>query len=371
MASTSPELERFVHEAMARGQTRAAIRQALASAGWSEEQTRGVLDGYAEVDFPVPVPRPRASLSAKEAFQYLVLFATLYFSAYHLGSLLFDLVNRAIPDPAARTLSIFGDSMRFSFAALLISFPVFAWMSRLLARDVARNPIKRLSPVRRWLTYLTLFVAAGILIGDMTALVYNLLGGETTPRFLAKVVVVAVIAGGIFHYYLRDLRREEDGSGSGPASGRNMLVLASVIVIASVVAGLLTMESPLKQRDRRLDMRRVQDLNAIDRAMDTWATDHGSLPASLAELAGEPGASLSIADPVDGVPYGYSVLSPSKFRLCAVFSTSTSDRGPDARRFGWYDDEWKHPVGRQCFERMLGQAAAATVSAKAANAARP
>ena len=77
------------------------------------------------------------------------------------------------------------------------------------------------------------------------------------------------------------------------------------------------------------------------------------------------------ADPVDGVPYGYSVLSPSKFRLCAVFSTSTSDRGPDARRFGWYDDEWKHPVGRQCFERMLGQAAAATVSAKAANAARP
>ena len=33
MASTSPELERFVHEAMARGQTRAAIRQALSAAG--------------------------------------------------------------------------------------------------------------------------------------------------------------------------------------------------------------------------------------------------------------------------------------------------------------------------------------------------
>ncbi len=209
MAQTSPELELFVREALLQGQPRAVIRQALAAAGWSEDQTRGVLDGYAEVAFPVPVPRPRASMSAREAFQYLVLFATLYFSAYHLGSLLFDLVNRAFPDPAAQAGFRFGDSMRFSIAALLIAFPVFVYMARRVALDVARHPIKRLSPIRRWLTYLTLFVAAAILIGDMTTLVYNLLGGEVTTRFLAKVVVVAVIAGGIFHYYMHDLRREE------------------------------------------------------------------------------------------------------------------------------------------------------------------
>ena len=211
MAQTSPELELFVREALLRGQSRDAIRQALAAAGWSEDQTRGVLDGYADVAFPVPVPKPRASLSAREAFQYLVLFATLYASAYHLGSLLFDLINRALPDPAATPNDYLGsgDSMRFSVAALLIAFPVFAFMSRKLAIDVARHPIRRLSPVRRWLTYLTLFVAATILVGDMTALLYNLLGGETTLRFVAKVVVVAVIAGGIFYYYMHDLRREE------------------------------------------------------------------------------------------------------------------------------------------------------------------
>ena len=77
MPSTSPELELFVRESLSRGQTRAAIQKALSEAGWSEEQTAGVLDGYAQVDFPVPVPRPRASVSALEAFQYLVLFATL------------------------------------------------------------------------------------------------------------------------------------------------------------------------------------------------------------------------------------------------------------------------------------------------------
>jgi hypothetical protein len=210
MAQTSPELELFVREALLRGQSRDAIRQALAAAGWSEDQTRGVLDGYADVAFPVPVPKPRASLSAREAFQYLVLFATLYASAYHLGSLLFDLINHALPDPATPNDYLgSGDSMRFSVAALLIAFPVFAFMSRKLAIDVARHPIRRLSPVRRWLTYLTLFVAATILIGDMTALLYNALGGETTLRFVAKVLVVAVIAGGVFAWYLHDLRREE------------------------------------------------------------------------------------------------------------------------------------------------------------------
>lgn len=208
MPSTSPELEAFVREALAQGQSRPAIRQALAAAGWSAEQTDGVLDGYAEVDFPVPVPKPRASVSAREAFQYLLLFATLYISAWHLGSLLFDIINRWFPDAAIG--SEFRNGMRLSVAALVIAFPVFLFSARRIAREVARHPIKRLSPVRRWLTYLTLFIAAGVLIGDMTTLVYNVLGGEATPRFLAKVGVVAVIAGAIFHYYMQDLRREEE-----------------------------------------------------------------------------------------------------------------------------------------------------------------
>ena len=210
MASSNSDLDRFIRDAMLAGQSRDAIRNALLAAGWTPEQLAGALDDYAEVDFPVPVPKPRASLSSRDAFLYLVLFSLLYFLCYHLGSLLFDLVNRALPDPADQArFPMFGDSMRFSVAALVIAFPVFAWMSHRVGVDVARHPIKRLSPVRRWLTYLTLFVAAGILIGDMTSLVYNLLGGEATPRFLCKVAVVAMIAGGVFHYYLHDLRREE------------------------------------------------------------------------------------------------------------------------------------------------------------------
>lgn len=211
MASASPELESFVRDALMRGHSRQQVSTALLAAGWSEQQISGVLDGWAEVDFALPVPRPRASLSAREAFAYLVLFSTLYFFAWNLGSLLFQLIEHLLPDPADadwQRLRLDG-GIRWAISALVIAFPVFAFVARRVSLDVDRHPIKRLSPVRRWLTYLTLFVAAIVLIGDLTALVYNLLGGDLSLRFVLKVAVVAAIAGTVFGYYLWDLRQEE------------------------------------------------------------------------------------------------------------------------------------------------------------------
>ncbi len=211
MASASPELESFVRDALMRGHSRQQVSTALLAAGWNEQQISGVLDGWAEVDFALPVPRPRASLSAREAFAYLVLFSTLYFFAWNLGSLLFQLIEYLLPDPADadwQRLRLDG-GIRWAISALVIAFPVFAFVARRVSLDVARHPIKRLSPVRRWLTYLTLFVAAIVLIGDLTALVYNLLGGDLSLRFVLKVAVVAAIADTVFGYYLWDLRQEE------------------------------------------------------------------------------------------------------------------------------------------------------------------
>ena len=211
MASASPELEHFVRDALMRGHSRQQVSSALLAAGWSEQQISGVLDGWADVDFPLPVPRPRASLSAREAFAYLVLFSTLYFFAWNLGSLLFQLIQYALPDPTDPDWQLMrlSGGIRWAISALVIAFPVFVFAAHRVSRDVDKHPIKRLSPVRRWLTYLTLFVAATVLIGDLTALVFNLLGGDLSLRFVLKVLVVGVIAGTVFGYYLWDLRQEE------------------------------------------------------------------------------------------------------------------------------------------------------------------
>lgn len=209
--ATGDELTDFVRTALGQGLERSRIEEVLRKGGWTNDQIRGALSSFADVDFPIPVPRARPYLSAREAFIYLVLFGTLYSSAYHVGSLLFDFINRAFPDPAA------GDgfdeytrqSIRWSVSWIIVSFPVFLYTSWLTARSIRRDPIKRSSKVRRWLTYFTLLSAACALLGDVTTLVYNVLGGELTIRFILKVIVVAVIAGTAFVYYLRDLRQDE------------------------------------------------------------------------------------------------------------------------------------------------------------------
>ena len=206
------ELLNFVRNALARGLSRAEIEDALLKAGWRTDQVQSALGAFAQVDeFPIPVPKPKPYLSAREAFMYLVLFTTLYLTTFNLGRLIFQFINLGFPD-AAESIG-YGESarqaIRFSVASLIIAFPIFLYLSLLIGRAIRRDPSKRASKVRKWLTYMTLFVAAGVIIGDLTALVYSFLGGELSPRFALKVVTVGVIAGGIFGYYLWDLRQEE------------------------------------------------------------------------------------------------------------------------------------------------------------------
>lgn len=355
MAAGTQELELFVREALLRGQSKQAIAQALGQAGWTAEQTRGVLDAYADVGFVVPVPKPRASLSAREAFLYLVLFATLYFVAFNLGSLLFDLIETWLADPVDPIHQLrhfrLGPELHWSVAAVIIAFPVFAFVSAYLAREVARYPIKRLSPVRRWLTYLTLFVAASVLIGDMTALVYNLLDGELSLRFVLKVLVVAAIAGTVFGYYLRDLRREETEGPGGRAVGRGLLILTAAVMVAAVATALWITGGPGAQRLIRLDQRRVQDFGLIGTAVAGYVTKHDRLPPDLKTLAEQPGISLDYADPVSGAPYVYEPGAGLAYRLCANFDTDTAVEGNNT----WYGREWPHPTGKHCFDLKGGK----------------
>ncbi|MFK3648847.1 DUF5671 domain-containing protein [Lysobacter enzymogenes] len=212
MAAGISALERFVHEALSNGHSRQATAQALIEAGWSEAQVRGALGAYADSGFALPVPKPRVSVSARETFVYLLTFSALYVVAFHLCDLWFDLIGFYLPDAIENNAywsQRLDASLRWSVASLAVAFPLFAWLCHVIDADVRRNPGKRLSPVRRWLTYLTLFLAATALICDATALLYQWLGGELSLRFGLKALAVATVAGSAFCYYIRDLRREE------------------------------------------------------------------------------------------------------------------------------------------------------------------
>ena len=131
--------------------------------------------------------------------------------------------------------------------------------------------------------------------------------------------------------------------------GRWLVIAASVVVLATVIAAIVVIGSPSVQREARLDATRVRDLGRIADAVRNHAERHGALPPDLATLDRRPGQWIAFADPKDGSAYTYAVTGARTFRLCAVFATDTAAI-PANSEFESGDD-WIHGSGRQCFDR--------------------
>jgi hypothetical protein len=206
------ELQQFVRDALMKDIPAKKIDAALKQAGYDDEERKEALSLYADVDFPIPVPKRKPYMSAREAFLYLVMFATLYTSAWNVGSLLFQFIYRWIPDASSSYIydtQLSTDAVRMATSALIVAFPVFLWVSWIVKRDIAKYPERRASKIRKWLTYATMFITSGIIIGDLIAVLYNFLNGMMTLRFGLQASVVGGIAAVIFGFYLNDLRGEE------------------------------------------------------------------------------------------------------------------------------------------------------------------
>ena len=201
------ELYAFIKEALDKKLDRASIRDVLVRAGWDVKEVEKVLSAFAEVDFAIPVPRPKPYLQAREAFLYLISFITLYITAFSFGALVFGFIDKFFPDPLSYGVAI--RSLSTPLASIIIAFPVYLFVTWRLSIATIKNPERRESRVRKWLTYLTLVIAAAVIIGDLIAIVSGLLGGDITIRFLLKALTIFAITGGIFGYYLLDLQKEE------------------------------------------------------------------------------------------------------------------------------------------------------------------
>ena len=347
------ELRQFIKESLERGQEREAIRNVLLAAGWQEREVNSGLAAFADVDFPVAVPRPRPYLHAREAFLYLVSFIALYVFAFSLGAVFFGLIDyhfsgsfyRYDPGPSAAQTT--------ALAAVIVAFPLYLLLMRRLAAAVAADPERRQSLIRRWLTYLTLVVGAAVILGDIIALLARLLAGDPTTGFVLKVVAILVITGPIFGYYLWDMRQAEDQVTESVARAtpilRGLVVAAVVVVVATLGYSVYLVGTPGQQRDVRLDERRVDDLRDISRNIDTYLEINDAMPESLQDLRGPRFYVQSIEDPETGVLYPYRVIEGPAYELCATFTTdSTEGRRGERRSFS--ETAWDHGIGLTCFQ---------------------
>jgi hypothetical protein len=341
------DLHTFVREALARGASRDSIRAALRDARWAEDEIESALAAWHDAGLGIPVPRRRVAFSAREAFLYLLMFVALYMVAYHTGAILFALVEFRWPDAAFgdSTLDRMREWVRFGVASLLVAFPVFLLTSRITGRAVAEDPEKRNSGVRRWLTYLTLFNAACVLIGDFIAVLLGLLKGELTARFLSKAGIVAAIAGWLFTHYMGGLRRDEADAPRTSAPSRLARGAGLAVVVVTAV-GMWLAGTPGEVRRQMLDQRRLRELAELSQAIDSHHRERGLLPSDLDALyLRRAQSSLPLTDPVTHDRYAYSVLDSVRYELCATFDAADS-LGPHDSRVNPF---WRHGPGHACF----------------------
>lgn len=147
--------------------------------------------------------------SPKDVFLHLFSMVTLYGSAISLITLLFQYVNLAVPDALEQQYYYSGayQTIRFAVASLIVLFPAYVWVTWFLNKMYEKEPDKRNLRIRKWLIYLTLFIAGLVILGDFVSLIYSFLGGEVTMRFVLKIGAVLLVAGAIFWYYFWDLKK--------------------------------------------------------------------------------------------------------------------------------------------------------------------
>jgi len=347
-------LSQFIAHARSKGMDFTTIRSLLLSVGWKEKD---VVRAMSDESLDLAVPVPPDVGGARDAFLHLLSFVTFHTAAISVVLLLFSLVDRALPDVAldqGGQTRQWNSTLRWLIAQIVIGCPLFLLLWRHLLGEIRQRPEKAASPVLRWLTYLTLFVAAATLMGTAVTLLYYFLEGELTARFILKVLILTVIAGLSLLYFLRCLR-SSDGLSSGEAVGvqwhRRFGCLAVGLVVSSLIWGLVAVGSPFAERVRKLDQRRLADLQNIVQEMERVVLERRRnegpkltrpLPSNLEELVESAEyLRLEIRDPATGSPYEYEVLGEGRFRLCATFQFDRDERT---------EVMWNHPAGRSCFE---------------------
>lgn len=292
--------------------------------------------------------------NAKDFFMHIAVIALLYAGTVALLNILFRAINVAFPQVGQ--YYGYGPSISLPVATLIVVFPLFLFIANVLQKSYAASPEKKEYAVRRWLIYITLFLAGGILAGDLITLIYYFLDGqELTTAFLLKVLSVLVVISAIFGYYLDDLKGRLTGS-------RRMVwrVAAAILVVGSIAIGFSVLGTPASQRAIRYDSQRVSDLQGIQWQVVSFWQNKGVMPATLADLADPLSSFMVPNDPETGEPYQYEATGPLSFNLCATFnrpSLGAMSAAPYENRLTYpadpHGENWEHTSGVHCYERTI------------------
>lgn len=290
----------------------------------------------------------KVKTSAKDVFLNLGAIVALYTLVVSLINLLFTAINSAYPQITNGYNYNGSGSISWPVATLIIFFPIFMVLMWLLEREYTVNPEKQSVGIHRWLSYITLFISGLLIAGDLITVLYFFIDGqELTTGFLMKIVVLLVIAVGIFSYYLVDIR------GKLTSHNRRIYrIIALVVVLASIVWGFSVLGSPRTQRLYKYDEEKVTALQNINSEINSYYSDKGALPTDLHELE----SGNYYIQPIDSQtnnPYEYENTGKTTYNICAVFNkASMSD---ESKTYNYGGTSWVHDAGHFCFKESVNE----------------
>lgn len=286
----------------------------------------------------------------KNVFLHLLMMSMLYLVVINLMVLINQYIDVMFPDTLDYYYNNY-DSIRMSSSILLICTPAFLISNWVIEKEAKKIKEVKESSIRKWLVYLTLFVAAITIIIYLIQLVFKFYGGELTVPFLLKMASVMVITTLVFTYYFMDLYNKIEHQ-------KPWFYGTIAAILLSIVAGFFIVGSPAQQRMVRFDNERVSDLSNIQwQVIDYWQNKN-QLPESLDDLESDISGYRSPVDPKTNEPYEYRAAGDLSFELCATFETDGSEdnrntRYPEKVFSIKGESNWDHQAERTCFKRTI------------------
>ena len=308
-------------------------------------------------------PNQKPKTNAKDFFLNLGAIVALYTVVVSLLNLLFTIIDTAYP-LITNGYNYYGSqSISWPVSILIIFFPILILLMWFLAKQSQKDSVARsteggfreFSTIRKWLSYITLFISGLTLASDLiTVLYYFIDGQELTTGFVLKVVAVFVVTLSLFLYYISDIRGKLNSS-----SRKIWRIISAVIIIGSIVWGFSVLGSPRTQRLIKYDEQKVSDLQNINNQINSYYYNNKNvLPSSLSDISQFNYASVPI-DQQGGELYGYDKKSEISYWLCAEFNTDSRKNDKSARPYRddivYGGNPWTHPAGHYCFVLIVNQ----------------
>jgi hypothetical protein len=303
--------------------------------------------------------KPR--ITAKDFFLWAGAMIAFYWSVIAYIYLVFDYINYAFPNALSYyPADPYQSGISFQMASIIVFLPLYMLLMRFIRADIARDPSRAEVWVRRWALILTLFVAGITAAIDLITLLTTFLNGQDlTTAFLLKVVVVLLIAAGVFMHFTADLRGYWT---LYPMKKRSVGIAVGVLAIGTILAGFLIVGTPAQARLERFDAQKVQDLENIQSQVVNYWQAKEKLPATLDDLNNPLSYGPLPLDPQTGSSYEYSATGAHSFELCASFNAESRGAlnaypqavmtSPTNGRAA-LGDNWQHGSGHSCFDRTI------------------